>query len=311
MEFGYDVQFPKIYDQKSFSIASKSRNNLLGHKITDPVSGSTDSKDVIKYHITSKVAPNTSGGDNRVNNLATIVPRVSTSTDKILEVDTFTKKSMSPYKNLKLPALTSNKNRHSRIVQTKKYGSIKTIKEDKSVYSTASKASKYSKKALDITHEINYNQNAEETTSLHELIILTLSQAFGAKPRQAAGLVPRDFKFLTVAVVKGKRKESTSIRKWYKMVIDMMPHLVDVVLNDNPQRIESQIYNILNILKIGIFSIDAETLKLAVKAFYSIMSEFAKTFYQGFFWEWMKKETMVLKAIINIFLDYPEEKKLV
>ena len=41
-----------------------------------------------------------------------------------------------------------------------------------------------------------------------------------------------------------------------------MKNLVDVILNDNPQRIESQIYNVLNVIKIGLFSFDDDTVKL-------------------------------------------------
>ena len=67
-----------------------------------------------------------------------------------------------------------------------------------------------------------------------------------------------------------------------------MKHLVDVVLNDNPQRIESQIYNIMNIIKVGLFAKDDETVRLCIKALYLIATEFTKTFYLGFFWEWLK-----------------------
>jgi len=79
----------------------------------------------------------------------------------------------------------------------------------KSVFSSVSKHSKYSKKALDMIHEINYNKVIEDSDSLHEFIIITLSQAFKAKPRPVEGVRLNDFKYLTIAVVKGKKKEST------------------------------------------------------------------------------------------------------
>lgn len=139
-----------------------------------------------------------------------------------------------------------------------------------------------------MTYAVNYGKVFEETNTLQELIILTLSHAFHAKPKQSAGIVPRDFKFLTVAVVKGKKRESTSIRKWYRIVSKTVKHFVDVILNDNPQRIESQIYHIMNIVKVGLFVKDPETIRLCIKCLYLIISEFTMTFYQGFFWEWFK-----------------------
>jgi hypothetical protein len=180
-----------------------------------------------------------------------------------------------------------------------------------SMYSSTSKHSKYSKMALDMTEEIDYEKVVEETSSLHELVILTLSHAFGAKPKQAAGIVPHSFKFLTVAVVKAERKGSKSLRRWFRIINRLVKHLVDVVLNDNPQRIETQIYNTLNVLKVGLFSIDDIIVKMCMKSFYLLISEFTKTFYQGFYWEWLKKEDQVLKAIIQIFLDFPSHEKLV
>jgi hypothetical protein len=175
-----------------------------------------------------------------------------------------------------------------------------------STYSKLSIHSKYSKKALDVATEINHGRITVETETLHEFILLTLSKAFGANPKQAVGIVPRDFKFLTVTVIKSKKRESTSIRKWYRYINKYMKHLVNVILNDNPQRIESQLYNALNVLKIGIFSQDDETVKLCINSLYSMVCEFSQTYYIGFFWEWFKKQDQVLKAVITAFADYTD-----
>ena len=114
--------------------------------------------------------------------------------------------TVSPYKNQQLPLLSS-KNRLSKIGENAKLSSRNQARMQnysESKYSSESKHSKYSKKVLDMTSSVNYNKLYDESDSLLELIILTLSSAFKAKPKQAAGIVPRDFKFLTVAVVKGK-----------------------------------------------------------------------------------------------------------
>lgn len=60
-----------------------------------------------------------------------------------------------------------------------------------------------------MTYEINYNKIVEESNNLQEFIIITLSKAFKAKSPPAEGLNPHDFKYLTIAVVKGKKWEST------------------------------------------------------------------------------------------------------
>ena len=207
MEYGYDVEFPKIYDNNTNKSRNEYANNLLlGNKTTGDKYTSTPKKGLIKAHMTKKNIPGTSGKDNRASNMSTIMPRISTSNSNILEVDTLvTKNSQSPYKDLKLPSLASNKQipKYKQAKVPSSRNNLKVVKEG-SVYSSATKHSKYSKKALDLTTEINYSKVAEDAESLHELIILTLSQAFGAKPRQAAGIVPQNFQFLTVAVVKGR-----------------------------------------------------------------------------------------------------------
>jgi hypothetical protein len=53
----------------------------------------------------------TSALDRRTDNMSTVVPRESSTRDNILEVDSlFTKSSVSPYKQMNLPALNSQKN---------------------------------------------------------------------------------------------------------------------------------------------------------------------------------------------------------
>ena len=173
------------------------------------------------------------------------------------------KKSVSPYKNLKLPALTSNKNVHNHSIEDIKRGRENLMAyNSKSVHSSASRNNKYSKKALDMIYEIDQEKTVKESGTLHEFIVLTLSKSFKAKPRIADKIWSNNFKFLNVFVVKAKKNESYCIRKWYKFLNKFMPSLVEVILNDNPQRIETQIYNALDIIKVGIFSQDAETVKL-------------------------------------------------
>jgi hypothetical protein len=63
--------------------------------------------------------------DNQISNLSTIVPNFTSSNTNILELETLvTKKSISPYKNIKLPSLVS-KNALPRIAENSK-GSAKS-----------------------------------------------------------------------------------------------------------------------------------------------------------------------------------------
>lgn len=158
-------------------------------------------------------------------------------------------------------------------------------------------------KVLDVTDDINYDKIIEDTETLQEIIILSLSKAFGSKPKQAAGLVPRDFKFLTVAVVKGKKRESKWIRKWYKLMNDQMDHICEVILNDNPQSIQTQINRFMNIIKVGLYWKDLTTLKLWIHSLNLITNEFANSYHISFIWEWLKKQHLALKAIMQTFLD--------
>ncbi|CAI2363143.1 unnamed protein product [Moneuplotes crassus] len=304
MEYGYDVDFPKLYQPKYDSKRKYSSNLMLSNKSVNANYSLSPARNYLNPP-KEKIVTN----DNKLSNLSTIVPRVSSSNEKLVDEESYvSKNSISPHQKFKLPALTSLNN-YKNVSLNKKISVRSRINEraDGSQHSTGSKHSKYSKKALDMTHEINYTKIVDESDSLHEFIIITLSKAFKAKPRPSEGLLDQDsFKFLTVAVVKGRKKESNCIRKWYKMLMKSVKRMVDVILNENPQRIQSQIYNMLNVAKVGLFSQDAITVRLTCELLLRIISEFSQTFYLGYFWEWIKSQDQVLKFLIDNFERHPE-----
>ena len=99
MEYGYDVDFPKIYDFDRRELSDMTPSNLLLAKRTAIKKGTYSvSQDRVKSSL-NKVASKGSVLENRLSNLSTIVPHISSSNSNILEVDTLiSKQTMSPYK---------------------------------------------------------------------------------------------------------------------------------------------------------------------------------------------------------------------
>ncbi|CAI2384212.1 unnamed protein product [Moneuplotes crassus] len=305
MEYGYDVDFPKLYQPKHFAKRKHGSKLASNNKSLNLKYSLSPARNYANYNSKDRILIT----ENKTTNLSTIMPRASSSNGKLVDGEvTLSKKGNSPKKKLKLPALASLNNYNS-ISYSKNINAKSKINEkvERSLFSSSSKPSRYSKKALDMTHEINYNKIADEADSLHEFIIITLSKAFKAKPRPSEGFVnPNDFKFLTVAVVKGNKKESYCLRKWYKYLHKYISRMVEVILSANPQRIPSQIANMMNVVKVGLFSKDATTVKLTTELLLKIISEFSQTYYISYFWDWIKEQDQVLKFQVDIFGRHPD-----
>ena len=82
--------------------------------------------------------------------------------------------------------------------------------------------------AIDID-DIKTEKSANECSSCVEYILLTLSQALKLTPKQSAGFLAKDNKFLTEACIKGLKNGYEPITDWYQLVYSSSRHLSNLI----------------------------------------------------------------------------------
>lgn len=94
MEYGYDVELPKIYENNRREYTNLTLSNKKFRKSAlSGKQGSTPSNMKAKFNLMKNMAGiSSSAMDNRPSNLATLVPNISLSNSNILETAPFSTK---------------------------------------------------------------------------------------------------------------------------------------------------------------------------------------------------------------------------
>jgi hypothetical protein len=96
---------------------------------------------------------------------------------------------------------------------------------------------------------------ADAETTL-EFILLSLSQALGIKPKQAAGLLSNNHKYLIHIAVKGmKGNDYTKIIAWYQTIYGFAKQLTSLI---DFEKEHNALKLTLNIIKCGLYSQNAD-----------------------------------------------------
>lgn len=95
----------------------------------------------------------------------------------------------------------------------------------------------------------------EADTTL-EFILLSLAKSLGIKPKQAAGLLSNNHKYLIHIAVKGmKGNDFSKILNWYQSIYGYAKHITTLIDNEKEQ---NAMKLTLNILKCGLYSQNAD-----------------------------------------------------
>jgi len=92
MEYGYDIDFPQLYQSKHEMSRNQYVTNLFRQH--NSVQNNYSKSPQRKYgnYINEKVKASRSFIDNQISNKSTIAPRASSSKENLMEKDTFTSK---------------------------------------------------------------------------------------------------------------------------------------------------------------------------------------------------------------------------
>lgn len=135
-------------------------------------------------------------------------------------------------------------------------------------------------------NDITDSKELNETETTLEFILLGLAKNLGIKPKQAAGLLSNNHKYLIHIAVKGmKGNDYSKILAWYQNVYGFAKHvvsLIDIEKEHNAMKLT------LNILKCGLYSLNPDLVVTCARVLSKIGQEINLVGGQlaGLAWDW-------------------------
>lgn len=133
---------------------------------------------------------------------------------------------------------------------------------------------------------MNEGKDLSEAETTLEFILLSLARCLSIKPKQAAGLLSNNHKYLIHIAVKGmKGNDYSKILSWYQNIYGYAKHIVQLIDNEKEQ---NAMKLTLNILKVGLYSHNADLVVSCSRVLSKIGQEINTVGGQlaGLAWEW-------------------------
>jgi flagellar biosynthesis/type III secretory pathway protein FliH len=143
--------------------------------------------------------------------------------------------------------------------------------------------------------------------------LLTLSQAFKLNPKQAAGFLAKENKYLNEACTKGLKTGFEQIIDWYQLVYSSSRNLSNLIAEESKES-ENALNLVMNTLKCGICSKSFEVIQWTIKLLSKMSFDFSNLDLHEIAYEWFTSNdpsvfTLVLNAASmhpNILLEISE-----
>lgn len=135
-------------------------------------------------------------------------------------------------------------------------------------------------------NDISDGKELGETETTLEFILLSLSKHLGIKPKQAAGLLSNNHKYLVHIAVKGmKGNDYSKMLAWYQGIYGYAKHIVNLIENEKEH---NAMKLTLNILKCGLYSLNTDLLVTCARVLSKIGQEINLLGGQlaGLAWDW-------------------------
>jgi hypothetical protein len=116
--------------------------------------------------------------------------------------------------------------------------------------------------------------------------LLSLARSLGIKPKQAAGLLSNNHKYLIHIAVKGmKGNDYSKMQAWYQSIFGHAKHMTHLIDNEKEQ---NAMKLTLNILKCGLYSLNSELVVTCSRVLSKIGQEINSVGGQlaALAWEW-------------------------
>jgi hypothetical protein len=139
-----------------------------------------------------------------------------------------------------------------------------------------------------------------QTTCLLEFLLVSMSQSFGLKPKQAAVLMTRNGHYLAKILCKGLRKQFVPVLEWLDALSTHSEHLTALMIKEkNNESLDV----ICEALSPGLLS-KSESVVLKVTELLTILGKLEPMRSQ--IWEWFQSERSCLNSAIVAYGRYPD-----
>lgn len=111
---------------------------------------------------------------------------------------------------------------------------------------------------------IEPNKSLTSTKTCLELLIVSFSQSFSLRPKQAAGLMTQGGKYLAHIIVKGLKGQYEPVVKWYQALFAVLKHLMGLIVKEE---VNGSVSLILSTLRPGLLSRNLEVCQWTCRVF--------------------------------------------
>lgn len=144
-------------------------------------------------------------------------------------------------------------------------------------------------------NNVNPLTDPNETESVLEYVLTTISQAMGLNPKQAAGLLSNNNKYLVHVCVKGVKGDFEKISQWYQTIYSTCRRLAELIDREEEQGTVSLA---LKIVSCGLFSPNYDIVVWCLRVLSKLGSELDIRKLLGAAYEWFIDQDGGLSAII-------------
>ena len=129
---------------------------------------------------------------------------------------------------------------------------------------------------------IDSSKPLNSTATCLEFLLVSFSQHFGLKPKQAAGLLTQGGKYLAHIIAKGLRGQYEPVVAWYQAVFGNLKHLLALILKEE---VNGSINLILSTLRPGFLSRSLEAAQWTCRIFSKLAVDFQERNMSKVAWE--------------------------
>lgn len=144
-------------------------------------------------------------------------------------------------------------------------------------------------------NNVNPLTDPNDTETVLEYVLTTISQAMGLNPKQSAGLLSNNNKYLVHVCVKGVKGDFEKISQWYQTVYSTCRHLAELIDREEEQ---GTVPLTLKIVSCGLFSPNYDIVVWCLRVLSKLGSELDIRKLLGKAYEWFIDQDGGLSAII-------------
>ncbi|CAG9311360.1 unnamed protein product [Blepharisma stoltei] len=151
---------------------------------------------------------------------------------------------------------------------------------------------------------IDINIDLSESETCLEMLVISLCKCLQVKPKQAAGLLTQNGKFLVQVIMKGLKGKFELILEWYQSILNNLVHLKKLIQKEFDQ---GALNLVLTALKPGLASKNRETMEKCIELFIEIK----RGWYEDEIFQWFMKSdalSYIIKSMnensVGNFLDF-------